>query len=383
MDFTDSLKQFSSRITTMQDNILTEEATKMSLIVPFFQLLGYDIFNPSEFCPEYTADVGIKKGEKVDYAIIINNSPAILIEAKAINKKLDKYNSQLFRYFVTTKAKFAILTNGVIYRFYTDVDENNKMDKEPFLELDLLNIKEELIPELIKFCKCNFDADMIFDSASLLKYEYLFKGTLEKQLAEPSDDFVRLFLKGNYSGTKTQAIIEKFRPILKRALNDYINETMNSKIKQALGTSATTEESLSILQKNAATDDELDSFFLIKNILCKMVEEKEITYKKTESYFAILYQNNVRKWIVRLFYGQNQKYLVLPDENKKEIKYAITQTDEINAFTEKIADVLNRFIAPNIDTQEYIYTTHGKIPKTDPYIVDFTRIRTKPKTNLA
>lgn len=117
----------------------------------FFQLLGYDVFNPLEFCPEYTADIGIKKGEKVDYAILMGKDPVILIEAKSVNKKLDRHSSQLFRYFVSTPAKFAILTNGIEYKFYTDLDDTNKMDKEPFLDINLLNIKDAEISQLNKF----------------------------------------------------------------------------------------------------------------------------------------------------------------------------------------------------------------------------------------
>ena len=141
MGFNENLLQLSERILSIKPNILTEEATKMSMIIPFFQLLGYDVFNPLEFCPEYTADVGIKKGEKVDYAIIINGDPAILIECKSCTETLDKHSSQLFRYFGTTTAKFGILTNGVVYRFYTDLDESNKMDLTPFLEIDMDNLK--------------------------------------------------------------------------------------------------------------------------------------------------------------------------------------------------------------------------------------------------
>ena len=124
MDFIDKVKQLSTRISTMKDNISTEEATKTSMIMPFFQLLGYDVFNPLEFVPEYTADFGIKKGEKVDYAIMDeNNQPVILVEAKWCGEPLDKHASQLFRYFSTTPAKFGVLTNGIIYRFYTDLDD--------------------------------------------------------------------------------------------------------------------------------------------------------------------------------------------------------------------------------------------------------------------
>lgn len=135
MDFTESIKQFSERVSMLKDTVSTEEATKMSLVVPLFQLLGYDVFNPSEFCPEYIADVGIKKGEKVDYAILENGQPIILVECKSCSEQLDKHSSQLFRYFGTSPAKFGILTNGVIYRFYTDLEESNKMDLVPFLEL--------------------------------------------------------------------------------------------------------------------------------------------------------------------------------------------------------------------------------------------------------
>ena len=161
MDFIDQLKQFSKRVAGLKDNIQTEEATKTSIIMPFFALLGYDVFDPAEFVPEFTADVGIKKGEKVDYAILADGNPVILIEAKSVQEKLDKHDSQLFRYFGTTSAKFAILTNGIVYRFYTDLDEPNKMDSTPFLEINILDLKDSQVPEIKKFCKSNFDVSDI------------------------------------------------------------------------------------------------------------------------------------------------------------------------------------------------------------------------------
>lgn len=153
MEFNDVIKQFSERILSLKDTITTEESTKMSLVVPLFQLLGYDVFNPNEFCPEYIADVGIKKGEKVDYAILENGQPNILVECKSCSEQLDKHSSQLFRYFGTSPAKFGILTNGIIYRFYTDLEESNKMDLVPFLEIDMTNLKDSSINELKNFVK--------------------------------------------------------------------------------------------------------------------------------------------------------------------------------------------------------------------------------------
>ena len=129
MGFTEDLQQLSTRILSLKPNIQTEEATKMSMIIPFFQLLGYDVFNPTEFCPEYTADVGIKKGEKVDYAILADGKPVILIECKSCNEILTKHASQLFRYFGTTTAKFAILTNGIVYNRLYHPDEFTRIQQ--------------------------------------------------------------------------------------------------------------------------------------------------------------------------------------------------------------------------------------------------------------
>ena len=169
MEFTEEIKQFAKRVVKMSSSVSNEESTKMSMIVPFFQLLGYDVFNPAEFYPEYTTDVGIKKGEKVDYAILSNETPEILIECKWCGEELTKHDSQLFRYFGTSPAKFAILTNGLCYKFYTDLEEANKMDLTPFLEIDMCNVKDAAINALKKFCKDTFDKDSIFSVASELK----------------------------------------------------------------------------------------------------------------------------------------------------------------------------------------------------------------------
>ncbi len=153
MEFAEKLNQFAQRVESLKDSIATEEATKTSIIMPFFQMLGYDVFNPLEFVPEFTADVGIKKGEKIDYAIVIDGKPMILIECKPCFDDLSKHGSQLFRYFGTTVAKFAILTNGIVYKFFTDLEDPNKMDTTPFLEFDVLNLKENLVPEIKKSVK--------------------------------------------------------------------------------------------------------------------------------------------------------------------------------------------------------------------------------------
>ncbi|MDD3347513.1 type I restriction endonuclease [Oscillibacter sp.] len=337
MDFIDQLKQFTKRVETVRETVQTEEATKTALIMPFFAMLGYDVFNPLEFVPEYTADIGIKKGEKVDYAIVKDGEPVILVECKAASENLDKHDSQLFRYFGTTAAKFAILTNGIMYRFYTDLDNQNKMDDTPFLTINILDIRGNQVPELKKFCKAEFDVNSIFSTASELKYVHAFKAIFADLLENPTDDFTRLFLQTCYSGQKTQNVLDKFRPILKKALNDQISEMMNDKIKTALGGSG---GSVSVSDtkpvdppeevvpgENAeekrvpnivTTEEELEFYFIAKNLLSEIANIHDITYKDTESYINILYKGNTRKWICRLRLTDAQKTLIIPDANKKE-----------------------------------------------------------------
>ena len=362
MDFIDQLKQFAKRVDSLKDTIQTEEATKTAIIMPFFSMLGYDVFNPQEFVPEYTADVGIKKGEKVDYAIMKDGAPVILIECKSISENLERHDSQLFRYFGTSEAKFAILTNGRIYRFYTDLDNPNKMDSDPFLSINILDIRENQVSELKKFCKSEFDVDSIFSTASELKYVHEFKNAFAEQIENPSDDLTRLFLQGCYSGQKTQAVIEKFRPLLKKALNDYISETMNDKIKIALGGSggsvsvsekaspevvsaeADASEPESSEPRIITTEEELEAYFIIKNLLKDVADIKDITYKDTESYINILYKGNSRKWICRLRLTDSIKTLIVPDENKKGEKYALQSVYDLEQYSDTLHAVLSRYL---------------------------------------
>jgi len=361
MDFIDQLKQYSKRVESLKDAVNTEEATKTSLIMPFFAMMGYDVFNPQEFVPEFTADVGIKKGEKVDYAIILSDKPVILVECKSVSESLEKHDSQLFRYFGTSTAKFAILTNGIIYRFYTDLEDANKMDETPFLEVNMLDIKDSQVPELKKFSKSVFDVDAIFDTASRLKYANEFRAVLKTQMENPSDDFVKLFLQDVYSGMKTQAVIEKFRPIVKKSLNDFISEMLNDKLKTALGSPdinipAQSENPVAeqpeadtapedIKKPNiVTTEEELEAYFIVKNMLKDIVPISDITYKDTESYINILYKANSRKWICRLRLTETQKLLIVPDENKKDIKFQMENIYDLTNYQSQLSDVLSRYL---------------------------------------
>ena len=138
MDLATKLAELQKRSLEHREALLTEEAAKNALIMPFIQALGYDVFSPAEVTPEFTADVGSRKGEKVDYAIKVGGQVNILVECKPANVALNiNHASQLFRYFSVTDARLAILTNGVVYQFYSDIERPNKMDEKPFFEFQV------------------------------------------------------------------------------------------------------------------------------------------------------------------------------------------------------------------------------------------------------
>lgn len=316
--------------------------------MPFINALGYDVFDPTEVVPEFTADVGTKKGEKVDYAIIIDDKPVILFECKPCHSNLDKeHSSQLYRYFSVTEARFGVLTNGIIYQFYTDIEEPNKMDSKPFLELDLSNINDGIIKEINKFTKSSFDLNNILESASELKYKREIKKIMLEQLDNPSDEFVRFFAKKVYSGPLTQNIREQFAQITKSAFNQFIKEQVEKRLKSALDVSDKEDESIPIEEKSdkgiVTTEEEWESFYIIKSILHEIIDVDRVAIRDRKSYCGILLDNNQYKILCRLHYNSKQKYLGIFDTEERdkygrkvEDKIPIENVNDIYKYAERI-----------------------------------------------
>lgn len=350
MSFHDQLKNYVSRVEQLKGNLQTEESTKTSLIMPFFQMLGYDIFNPMEFCPEYTADVGIKKGEKVDYAILKDGNPVILIECKSCTEQLDKHSSQLFRYFGVTTAKFGILTNGIVFQFFTDLEEVNKMDLTPFLEINIEDLKDYQINELKKFCKTDFDSERITSTASNLKYTNLIKNFFEQQFNEPTDDFVKYITGNVYDGPKTQKVLEQFAPLVKKSFNSLINDMVNQKISSALTKSDESEAEIAATEtpepksKIVTTEEEIETYYIVRGILAGTVNVEDIVYRDTESYFSVLYQNNNRKPICRINLDRKIPQLFIPDENKKFTRYYLDSLNDIYKYKDDLINSVKHYL---------------------------------------
>lgn len=348
-DFLNQLENLSERIKKTINSIQTEEATKMSFIVPFFQILEYDVYNPLEFIPEFTADIGVKKGEKVDYAIMLDEKPLILVEAKSCHEKLDRHAEQLLRYFGCTDSKIGILTNGLVYRFYTDLENSNVMDNTPFLVVDMLDLKESAINQLTKFKKSNFDVNSIVSSAEELKALNKINELLSAEFENPSDDFVKFILNGVYDGVKTQSVLEKYKPIVEKSFNNFISELINSKIKTAFADKVKDTpneektETEKPVDKIITTKEELESFYIIKSILAEKSLSNRITYKDTESYFGILFDNNTRKWVCRLYLSDNRKAIVINGYEGSKKNYLET-LDDIYKYKEFLFTAVNQYI---------------------------------------
>lgn len=350
MDLIDQLKNIGDRFNKMKDQIRTEEATKNAFIMPFLQALGYDVFNPVEVVPEYITDIGTKKGEKIDYAIFRDEKPAILIECKHWDQNLDLHDGQLLRYFHVSKAKFGILTNGVYYRFYSDLVQPNIMDDKPFMEVNITDLKESHIEELKKFHKSNFDADAIINNASELKFMNELKHLFQSEIANPTADFVKHFAKQVYPSIVTAKVLDQFTGLTKKAMQQHITDLITERLKSAL-TKENENEKLLVDEPDAnfennskvvTTDEELEAFQIIKAILRQTLSVNRIHYRDNQSYFAILLDDNNRKPICRLYFNGSKKQIGIFDDAKKEIKHEVTN---LNLLFE-LGDLLQQSVAP-------------------------------------
>jgi hypothetical protein len=360
MEFEDRIAALATKVTNQAAAIGTEEATKNAFVMPFIStILGYDVFDPLEVVPEFTADVGIKKGEKVDYAIMRDGEVQILIECKASTgiPKIE-HASQLFRYFSTTNARIAALTNGVVWQFFTDLDAPNRMDAKPFLVLDLLDIDDTLLPEVQKLSKASFDLDSIISAAEELKYVGALKREIARQFKEPSDEWIKFFTQRVYDGTYTARVREQFTALVTKASRQFLTESVNDRLKTALGAGVgiaavhsapeVTSEAVAVEDLDRDTEiettlEELEGYQIVKAIACGEIKPQRITQRDAKSYFAVLLDDNNRKPIARLHFNGRQKYLGLLDSDKVETRHPLESLDEIYLHAEQIREAVLRY----------------------------------------
>ena len=305
MDFLDEVNTRSGRFAErLTHSIGTEEATKTSFVLPFIQMLGYDIFDPSQVVPEFTADIGTKKSEKVDYALMQDGKPVVLIECKKYGSNLDEEEmSQLLRYFTVTDTHFGILTDGISYRFYSDLDQPNMMDPKPFFDFNMLEFTEPQVKELKRFTKSAFQIDETIDAARQLKYMTGIKRIIAKEIADPSDEFVRFFVKQVYAGKNTQSVRETFATLVHDAFAQFINDSFDVRLNAALQRIEEQKKTAQTQQEEGHNEDvqdeedeptalEMEAFAVIKAILRETADVRRLRMYPGQKFATIYIRPN-------------------------------------------------------------------------------------------
>lgn len=350
MDFEERIFELAKRVRLHRDKLDNEQMTKNTLVMPFIQALGYDVFNPAEVVAEFSAPIGEYKDARVDYAILSEGKPILLIECKTLGTALEfKHCNQLQIYFHGTEAPIAILTDGNRYRFYSDLEAPNKMDSKPYMEFCLDDMEDALIPELRKLAKGRFDRDACVVSANELKYNREFKQVMDQQMGEPADEFLRFFISQTYDGRITQNVLERFRPVLVNALEQFINDRINARLKNAMTQQKTEPAEQPSEEREPAepaaqgtdsrivtTPEELEAFYLVKSLLVGTVEPERIAIRDAVNFCNILLDDKITKPLFRLHFNKRPWRVGLFDGENKDDRVEIEKLDDILPLADRI-----------------------------------------------
>jgi len=348
------LEQLHKRVDSLKDQINTEEATKNAFVMPFIQILGFDIFNPTEVIPEFICDIGTKKGEKIDYVIKKDGEPILIIECKHWKENVDAHNSQLHRYYHVSKSRFGVLTNGHTYNFYADLEQPNIMDEKPFFTLDLANISDSSLKILENFTKGSYNLENILDSAEALKYIKAIRNEFEKELQNPSDEIVKLLVSKFFNKPLTASRLVAFKEYTKKAFSNSINESINFRLKNALNIGETIpskeNQKLSSVDEEIeaprfiTTEEEIEGSQIVKAILRESIPSNRIFFRDTQSYFGILLDDNNRKPLCRLHFNSANKYIELFHNGKDNgEKQPLQNLDEIYKFKKELLSTIKNY----------------------------------------
>jgi hypothetical protein len=337
MDLIDQLQTLANRAEQASESLTNEEATKMALIAPFIQALGYDIFNPVEVKPEFSADLpGIKQGERVDYAILEDGHPKILVEAKPYTSDLRTAEmGQLSRYFQATKARIGILTNGRLFQFFSDLDDRNLMDQKPFAEIDLFDLRSAPIEQIKQMSKTMFDIDNLLSTAERLKYLRGVKEEIKAELSDPSDWFVREMAVRVHSAQRiTGQLQEKFKPIVIDAIKAYINDRINERLSTAMEVEKSAAEA-PVLEQAAEeesggtvyTEEEKEGLYIVRAICAAEVDPMRLTERDTKAYCGIILDGNSRKYFMRMYFNATIKKIEIFDNSEPAVVHLESISD--------------------------------------------------------
>lgn len=361
MDFEDRIYAHAKRVDELREVAQGEEAAKTALILPFLQAMGYDAFDPRVVVPEYGAAFGNKKAEKVDYAINRDGEPIMLIEAKSAGDPLGSGCAKQLQYYfnATPTVKIGILTNGVVYKFFTDLDRENMMDEKPFMVLDFSAIEPALIPELKKLCNDCFDLDVAIAAAQELKYLRHIKKLIAEEVQDPTPEMVKHFARQVCDKPMTAKLIESFKETVRDAFEHHINDVLNTRLEKAMYPNSyqkasdagadSEEDKVSVLEdpesegksvesRIVTTQEEWEAYYLIKSILRDTVDPSRVVIRDAISYCSVLLDDKNYKAICRFhFNSKSVKYFeTISVAEKKGTKHLITDLNDIFQYTDLV-----------------------------------------------
>lgn len=340
MDFKDNILQLAERIKKQKDAIQTEEATKNAFIMPIITALGYDVFNPFEVVPEMDCDL-TRKGDKIDYAIKKDGRTILLIECKHCKQNLDLHNTQLSKYYAASNARFGVLTNGIEYRFYADLDKTNIMDEKPFLVVNMLDLSDADIEEMKKFHKSCYNKSEILSTAKELQMMIQIKEILAKNFQSPGDEFTRYFVRSLNNGKSTPKLIEEYRPIVRKSILSVIGGMISGRPDTAIlvkeeKTRQAPNDGMAVIgdkQDAVITREETDTYNIIRAVLG---EQSEISYTSFKGYLLI-WTGHEYWWVCRVSLRPYSKRICFVTENRTGYKWIQLQSiEDIRNYSNEI-----------------------------------------------
>ena len=311
----DQIEGYIKRVKDLAEHVRgNEQATKQSLIGPFLSMLGYDLTDPRECIPEYKADFGKDRSTKpIDWAFLHSGNFAFFVEAKEVGRKLAGYDEQLADYFAKDpNVKLGILTNGAQWRFFTDVENPNVMDREPFARWDLFTEEPPPFDVVTLIQKAQFNAELIRAYAQRQRAQNLLVSELTR-LLEPHTDFARLAVANIETRNLTEKVIDSWKPVVASALNEWARQRMLSAALAAPQPSEPKAEA----SKIETTKEELDAFAAVKSLLG---DDCPVEYEDTTAYFKI-HLPTKRMWVVTRLQFRQQSLVVwvrMPQERAAE-----------------------------------------------------------------
>lgn len=348
MSLESEIEALSNYAVARREWLATEEAVKTAVILKLFDILGYDIHDPLEIVPEFNADVGTKRGEKVDYALCLDGKVQIIVECKAPSVDLARVQlSQLFRYYATTEARFAILTNGYDWQFYTDTEASNKMDLRPFLRLNLQSLTPQAVRGLARFQKSSFDPDSVARAAASARLDRAIMAAITDELSEPSEEYVRMIASRLHDGRLSRRIFEDYEVRVRKAMRQTLQEIARMRADMILKSEAETSSAsgTSLEQSEiVTTPEEIEGFEIAMEIASREVDRSRIVMRDQKTYCNVLLDNNNRKPLMRMWFNNPERLYVEFFDGVSPSKIPINSPCEVRHYASRLRVTARQYI---------------------------------------